>query len=78
MIDLVVAVIAARREGVEKGDHPSEPIELIVRRIESEDAVLEETVLRVGANDPIDPLRVEEMLDAAIERLAGESTKDPG
>src|SRR2546427_8354965 len=32
IIDLVTAIIKARSEGVEKGDRPSDPVELIVRR----------------------------------------------
>ena len=32
VIDLVVAIIKARSEGVRKGDSPSHPVELVVRR----------------------------------------------
>lgn len=73
VIDLVVAIANARREGVKKGDRPSDPIELIVRRVEHGDAFLEETVLRINHSDPIDRAQIEALLDAAVERLAGDS-----
>lgn len=76
VIDLLVAIIAARREGVKEGDYPSDPIELIMRRVEHGDAIVEETVLRIGNRDPIDRKQVEALLDAAIERLAGDSTEN--
>ena len=34
VIDLITTIIKARSEGVKKGDRPSDPIELIVRRVE--------------------------------------------
>ena len=32
VIDLIVAIIKARSEGIKKGDHPASPLDLIVRR----------------------------------------------
>jgi len=72
VIDLLVAIIEARREGVKQGDGPSEPIELIVRRIVHGDTLREETVLRIGHGDQVDRARIKAQLEAAIERLAGE------
>lgn len=72
VIDLLVAILEARRKGVEQGDHPSDPIELIVRRMGDGDTLREETVLRIGHRDPVDRAEIEALLAAAIERVAGE------
>ena len=32
VIDLITAIIKARSDGIKKGDHPTDPIELIIRR----------------------------------------------
>jgi len=75
VVNLVVAIIAARRQGVSEGDQPSEPIELIVRRIESGDTLQQEMVLRIDHRDAVDRARIEPLLDAAIERLADETAE---
>lgn len=67
LIDLVVAIIRARSDGVRRGDHPSDPIELIVRR--SDGSVEEETILRIGPRDPIDRDEIARGLDAALGKL---------
>jgi hypothetical protein len=51
IIDLVTAIIKARSEGVKKGDAPSDPIELIVRRVDDGREFREEVVLRIGKQD---------------------------
>jgi hypothetical protein len=72
---LVVAIIQARRAGVETGDRPSEPVELIVRRT-SDSGFHEEMVLRVGMEDRIDPTAIETALNEAVQRIA--DTSRPG
>lgn len=71
VIDLVAAIVEARRDGVKKGDQPSDPIELIVRRIGDGDTFREETVLRIGHRDPVDREQIEALLDQAVERITG-------
>lgn len=68
VIDLVVAIFKARAEGIKRGDHPSEPVELIVRRFDG--SVEEETILRIGPHDPFDRADLERRLDAAVKRIA--------
>src|SRR5438309_1626687 len=36
IVDLIIAIIEARREGVARGDKPSDPLELIVRRMDGD------------------------------------------
>jgi hypothetical protein len=70
VISLLVAIINARRAGVRRGDPPTDPI-VIVRRAAHGDTVHEETILRIGNRDPVDPARLEAQLEEAAERVAG-------
>lgn len=78
VIDLVVAVIEARREGVKRGDRPSDPIELIVRRVDYGDTFREERILRIACDDPVDAAEIERLLCSGIERLVAESDEPDG
>jgi hypothetical protein len=71
VIDLVVAIIKARSEGVKAGDVASEPVELIVRRTVQGGTVQEEMVLRFNHTDPVSAKVVGERLGAALDRLLG-------
>lgn len=69
VVDLVTAIIKARSEGVKQGDHPSDPVELIVRRVANRDEFREETILRVGHDQPITPKQIQDALESALEKL---------
>lgn len=69
VLDLITAIIEARSEGVRQGDRPSEPVELIVRRIASRDEFREETVLRVGYDQAVTRQQIQDALDTALEKL---------
>jgi len=80
VIDLVTAIIKARAEGKERGDRPSEPLELIVRRAD-ERGYKEEIVLRVPSDTVIDSALIEGALTESLGRLlAPESSRqsNPG
>ncbi len=70
VIDLVVAIIKARAEGVKSGDRPNDPLEVIVRRVGDGDQFVEETVLRIGHTDPVNRADIEAQINAALERVA--------
>jgi hypothetical protein len=74
-VQLVIAIIQARRAGVETGDQPSEPVELIVRRTDGS-GFHEEIVLRAGVQDRIDPAAIQTALNQAVQHIAG--TSDQG
>lgn len=69
VIDLILAIIKARSDGVERGDGPSDPVEVIVRRVGDEDKFFEETVLRVGLADPVNRAEIEARINGALKRL---------
>lgn len=69
IVDLITAIIKARSEGIKKGDHPSEPLELIVRRVHDAQEFREETVLRIGHKDTVDDAKVEQQLKDALRKL---------
>jgi sialic acid synthase SpsE len=69
VIGLVAAIIGARREGISRGDQPSEPVELIIRRIDFGETFREERILRVRPDESIDPAQLEALLRAALNRV---------
>jgi hypothetical protein len=75
IVDLITAIIEARREGVARGDKPSDPIEVIVRRMDG-DAFREERVLRIGQRDGVNRAEIETLVKDAIERLTRNEPSD--
>ncbi len=73
-IDLVIAIINARAEGVKQGDRPDYPVEVIVRRVCDGDKFVEETVLRLGHDDPINLSDIEARVNAALKKLTATNT----
>jgi hypothetical protein len=69
VIDLVVAIIKARTEGVKSGDRPNDPVEVIVRRVGDGDKFVEEQVLRIGHGDPVNRADIEASINAALRRV---------
>jgi hypothetical protein len=47
VVDLIIAIIQARRTGIDQGDSPSEPVELIARRFDHAGTLREEVVLHI-------------------------------
>jgi hypothetical protein len=76
VIDLITAIVKARSEGVKRGDRPAEPLELIVRTVDDGHEFREETVLRIGHTDPVDPKVIEKQVNEALSKLLKKS--DPG
>ncbi len=70
VIDLITSIIKARSAGVRRGDRPSDPIELVVRRIAHGSEFREEVVLRVGHNETVGATTIKERLDEALRKLA--------
>jgi hypothetical protein len=69
VIDLITAIIKARSEGVKKGDRPNDPLELIIRRVDDHSLFREETVLRIGHNEPADPKLIETQVAEALNKI---------
>ncbi len=76
IIDLIIAIIKARSEGIKKGDHPQEPLELIVRRTEKKGQLKEEIVLRIGHNDEMKPEIIEKRLKKSLSLLLKKKEED--
>jgi len=73
VIDVLVAIIKARTEGVKSGDRPKDPVEVIVRRVGDGEKFVEETVLRIGHNDPVDRAAIKRRINAALKRVVGKT-----
>jgi hypothetical protein len=72
VINLVAAIIKARSQGITKGDHPSDPLELIVRGHSTKGAFFEETLLRIPSGHPVDAKEVEKVLLKVISGRVAE------
>jgi hypothetical protein len=70
LIDLITVIIKARSEGIKKGDRPSAPLELIVRRVNKGLEFHEEIVLRVENKDLVDSKKIEQHLNEAISSIS--------
>ena len=69
LIDLTTTIIKARSEGIKKGDNPSEPLELIVRRSDERNGFKEDVVLRIGHTDPVNEKVIEARLKELLDKL---------
>jgi len=76
IVNLVTTIIKARSDGVKKGDRPSEPVELVVRRIVGSDSIQDEVVLRFDHTDSVGAKVIEQHLNEAKDRLLGVPTKE--
>ncbi|MEO6164878.1 MAG: hypothetical protein ABIP88_12160 [Candidatus Binatia bacterium] len=70
VVDLIVAIIKARTEGMKAGDRPNDCIEVIIRRVGDGDKFVVETVLRIGHTDPINRADSETRISAALKQIA--------
>jgi len=78
VIDLVVAILKARSEGVRKGDPPAYALEVIVRKSADEARVDEEIVLRLGHSETVRTEHVEKCLTDAIRKLLRDPAAQTG
>jgi len=69
LIDLLITIVKARSDGRKNGDQREEPLEIVVRRIQTRDELREEFVLRIGQHDCLDRRELESKLKAALESL---------
>jgi hypothetical protein len=75
IIDLITAIIKARSEGVKKGDKPSDPVELIVRRVDDDREFREEIVLRIGHKDLVNEKAIEKLLNESLQKLVAKNNR---
>jgi hypothetical protein len=69
VIELITEIIKARSAGIQKGDHPREPLKLIVRRTDEKNGFQEEIILCIGHHESIDQKTIDEKVNAAVLRL---------
>jgi hypothetical protein len=78
VINLVTAIINARSKGIGKGDHPTAPLHLIVRRVHETQGFHDEQVLTIGPEDAVDQAKIEAHLTAALRKLLKEGSPPEG
>jgi hypothetical protein len=72
VVGLITAVIKARSEGIKKGDHPNDPLHLIVRRVHDKEGVRDEQVLMIGHTHTVDKDELQERLTESLRKLLKE------
>jgi hypothetical protein len=65
-------IIKARSEGIKRGDHRSNPVELTVRKVITDGQIIEEKVLRFDHKDKVNADQIEKALKKAIEKIIQE------
>lgn len=73
VLDLITTIFKARSRGIDNGDGPRDPLELIVRRVDERSGFKEEVVLRIGHTDPLDERKIEDRINRTLERIAANS-----
>jgi hypothetical protein len=69
VINLVTAIIKARTDGIKDGDHPSEPLELILRGFDEDGNLREERILRFNSWDDVKGDLIEKALLNSANKL---------
>jgi hypothetical protein len=62
VVELVTEIFKARAAGIKKGDHPRDPLVLIVRRVDEKNEYREDVILRIGHDDAVDSGVIEKEL----------------
>ncbi len=75
VINFISTMIKARSDGIKKGDHPSQPIELIVRSFNDSGKLTEETILHIDSKHSPNKKEVELLINAALNRMFPKSLR---
>jgi hypothetical protein len=69
IIEFITVIIKARSEGRRKGDHHDDPITLVVRRLQSRDALVEERLMTFNGDEDVKNEMVERLLIDGCNKL---------
>lgn len=72
-VGLVATIVKARSEGINRGDGPRAPLEIIVRGTNSHGEYKEKCLVTIAPEERLPDLRLEQMIDAAITDLFGDN-----
>lgn len=75
VIGLVTVIIQARAEGRKKGDRHSDPVTLVVRRMETNNQLLEERLMTFSGHEEVTPEMIEALLSNGIKKIAPKGQK---
>ncbi len=67
LIELVVTIYKARKEGNKQGDKPSSPLEIIVRGFQKDGVYYEEKIIRISPDHPM----AEKLVKDALQKQLG-------
>ena len=76
IINVVTAILKARSDGIQKGDHPREPLHVIIRLIAETD-YREKEVLKVEYDKSVNKSVLENSLNQALLEVTAELAKKP-
>jgi hypothetical protein len=75
VIDLITTIIKARQEGIRAGDRRDAPIQLRIRRVETDKTVKEDIVLSFTPYDVVNKDILDKALQDYIDKLTPHNTK---
>ena len=69
IINIVTAIINARKKGIELGDRPNHSINLIIRNFDKKGNIKEEKILTIDRSSSIDKKILKDHLEKGIKKL---------
>jgi hypothetical protein len=75
VVNLIVAIVNARSDGIRAGDRPADPVEVIVRRVGDGETVVEERGVCIGPDDPLSSSQIGARVRAALKRIAARGNR---
>lgn len=77
VLDLITAVLQARKAGIKKGDVPTAPLEVILRGHFDKDEYHQEVIIRVDPDAKVDPKLIKSAIKGAMKKLPAPEAKKP-
>ena len=75
VVELITAIIKARSDGIKSGDHPDDPLELIVRGYWKDGEYFEEKILRIGPKEKVTIKQIQDSLAKLDTKKANKKPK---
>ncbi len=69
VVELITEIFKARAAGIKKGDHPRDPLVLIVRRVDDKDGYREDIILRAEYTEKMDSALIEKVLNKSVHEI---------
>jgi hypothetical protein len=69
VVDLITAILKSRQAGIERGDRPDQPLEVIVRLVDDRDMYQESKIIELDKDDRVDSETIQRILNEELKHL---------